>query len=125
MFYLKQNSGASTINEQYYDHFSLNNLICRVVYLYSKALCIPTLGFLFYIFYLLNNPFCLTFQRAALDCTTAGWGTCTFIGVDSEMRGLTVSPVELIMGRTVNGTCFGGQFFPPLLIFSKVVLKFL
>ncbi|XP_039110176.1 all-trans-retinol dehydrogenase [NAD(+)] ADH4 [Hyaena hyaena] len=47
-------------------------------------------------------------MRAALDCTTAGWGTCTFIGVDSEMRGLTVSPVELIMGRTVNGTCFGG-----------------
>ncbi|XP_029798664.1 alcohol dehydrogenase 4 [Suricata suricatta] len=47
-------------------------------------------------------------MRAALDCTRAGGGTCTFIGVDSEMRGLTVSPVELIMGRTINGTCFGG-----------------
>uniref|UniRef100_A0ABI7ZY37 Enoyl reductase (ER) domain-containing protein n=1 Tax=Felis catus TaxID=9685 RepID=A0ABI7ZY37_FELCA len=47
-------------------------------------------------------------MRAALDCTTAGWGTCTFIGVDSEIRGLTISPVELIMGRTINGTCFGG-----------------
>lgn len=22
-----------------------------------------------------------------------------------------VSPVELIMGRSINGTCFGGQFF--------------
>ncbi|XP_045328087.1 all-trans-retinol dehydrogenase [NAD(+)] ADH4 [Leopardus geoffroyi] len=47
-------------------------------------------------------------MRAALDCTTAGWGSCTFIGVDSEIRGLTISPVELIMGRTINGTCFGG-----------------
>ncbi|XP_004748248.1 all-trans-retinol dehydrogenase [NAD(+)] ADH4 [Mustela putorius furo] len=47
-------------------------------------------------------------MRAALDSTTAGWGSCTFIGVDSEMRGLMISPVELIMGRTVNGTCFGG-----------------
>lgn len=47
-------------------------------------------------------------MRAALDCTIAGWGSCTFIGVDSEIRGLTISPVELIMGRTINGTCFGG-----------------
>ncbi|XP_002921247.1 all-trans-retinol dehydrogenase [NAD(+)] ADH4 [Ailuropoda melanoleuca] len=47
-------------------------------------------------------------MRAALDSTIVGWGSCTFIGVDSEMRGLMVSPVELIMGRTINGTCFGG-----------------
>ncbi|XP_032717051.1 all-trans-retinol dehydrogenase [NAD(+)] ADH4 [Lontra canadensis] len=47
-------------------------------------------------------------MRAALDSTTVGWGSCTFIGVDSEMTGLMISPVELIMGRTVNGTCFGG-----------------
>ncbi|XP_025279390.1 all-trans-retinol dehydrogenase [NAD(+)] ADH4 [Canis lupus baileyi] len=47
-------------------------------------------------------------MRAALDCTTVGWGSCTLIGVNSEMSRLTISPVELIMGRTINGTCFGG-----------------
>lgn len=70
-----------------------------------------------------TNPFCFTFQRAALDCTTVGWGSCTLIGVNSEMSRLTISPVELIMGRTINGTCFGGQFFS-LLIYSIVVCKF-
>lgn len=67
--------------------------------------------------------FCLTFQRAALDSVTAGWGLCTIIGVNVGDSGLRVSSVELIMGRTLNGTSFGGQFFF-LLIFFIVALKF-
>lgn len=33
------------------------------------------------------------------------------IGVNVGDNGLSVSAVELIMGRTLNGTSFGGQFF--------------
>lgn len=68
--------------------------------------------------------FCLTFQKAALDCTTVGWGSCTLIGVAIGDKGLTVSPIDILMGRTINGSIFGGQFFF-LLIFSILVLKLL
>ncbi|NP_001302599.1 all-trans-retinol dehydrogenase [NAD(+)] ADH4 [Sus scrofa] len=47
-------------------------------------------------------------MRAALDSVTAGWGLCTIIGVNVGDSGLRVSSVELIMGRTLNGTSFGG-----------------
>ncbi|XP_058403540.1 all-trans-retinol dehydrogenase [NAD(+)] ADH4 [Diceros bicornis minor] len=47
-------------------------------------------------------------MRAALDCTKVGGGSCTFIGVAVGDKGLTISPLELIMGRTINGTTFGG-----------------
>ncbi|KAI5937817.1 all-trans-retinol dehydrogenase [NAD(+)] ADH4 isoform X1 [Manis javanica] len=47
-------------------------------------------------------------MKAALDCTIAGGGSCTLIGVAIGDKGLTISPVELIMGRTINGTFFGG-----------------
>ncbi|XP_036196275.1 all-trans-retinol dehydrogenase [NAD(+)] ADH4-like isoform X1 [Myotis myotis] len=47
-------------------------------------------------------------MKAALDCTTVGWGSCTLIGVAIGDKGLTVSPIEILMGRTINGTLFGG-----------------
>ncbi|KAM5255591.1 all-trans-retinol dehydrogenase [NAD(+)] ADH4-like [Ctenodactylus gundi] len=47
-------------------------------------------------------------MRAALDCTTMGGGTCTVVGVKAGDKGADVSMLELIMGRTLNGTCFGG-----------------
>ncbi|KAM5339386.1 all-trans-retinol dehydrogenase [NAD(+)] ADH4 isoform 2-T2 [Glossophaga mutica] len=47
-------------------------------------------------------------MKAALDCTTVGWGLCTLIGVAVGDKGLTVSPVELLVGRTITGTIFGG-----------------
>ncbi|XP_004453759.3 all-trans-retinol dehydrogenase [NAD(+)] ADH4 [Dasypus novemcinctus] len=47
-------------------------------------------------------------MKAALECTTIGWGSCTLIGVAIGDKGLNISPVELIMGRTINGTYFGG-----------------
>lgn len=56
------------------------------------------------------NLFCLTFQRAALDSVTVGWGVCTIIGVNVGDNGLNVSAMELLMGRTLTGTSFGGQF---------------
>ncbi|XP_046507740.1 all-trans-retinol dehydrogenase [NAD(+)] ADH4-like [Equus quagga] len=59
------------------------------------------------LFYLLS-VFSLTFQRAALDCVRVGWGSCTLIGVAMGDKGLTISPLELIMGRTINGSSFGG-----------------
>ncbi|XP_006910820.1 alcohol dehydrogenase 4 isoform X2 [Pteropus alecto] len=45
---------------------------------------------------------------AALECTTVGWGSCTLIGVAMQNKELILSPLELIMGRTINGTLFGG-----------------
>ena len=42
------------------------------------------------------------------------WRLCTLIGVAGGDKGLTISPIEVIMGRTINGTSFGGQFFFPL-----------
>ncbi|XP_070361412.1 all-trans-retinol dehydrogenase [NAD(+)] ADH4 [Equus asinus] len=47
-------------------------------------------------------------MRAALDCVRVGWGSCTLIGVAMGDKGLTISPLELIMGRTINGSSFGG-----------------
>ena len=50
----------------------------------------------------------MTFQKAALDCTTVGWGSCTLIGVAMENKELILSPLKILMGRTINGTFFGG-----------------
>ncbi|KAM9699950.1 all-trans-retinol dehydrogenase [NAD(+)] ADH4-like [Dama dama] len=47
-------------------------------------------------------------MRAALDSVTVGWGVCTIIGVNVGDNGLNVSAVELLMGRTLTGTSFGG-----------------
>ncbi|XP_053111461.1 all-trans-retinol dehydrogenase [NAD(+)] ADH4-like [Hemicordylus capensis] len=47
-------------------------------------------------------------MKAALGCTTVGWGTCVIVGVSVDEEGFTVSPMELIMGRKINATFFGG-----------------
>ncbi|XP_047423331.1 all-trans-retinol dehydrogenase [NAD(+)] ADH4 [Sciurus carolinensis] len=47
-------------------------------------------------------------MRAALDSTIVGWGSCTVVGVKVGDKGLDLSPIELIMGHTINGTFFGG-----------------
>lgn len=46
--------------------------------------------------------------KAALNCTTVGWGSCTLIGVAMENKELIFTPMEILMGRTINGTLFGG-----------------
>nr|XP_031539973.1 all-trans-retinol dehydrogenase [NAD(+)] ADH4 [Vicugna pacos] len=47
-------------------------------------------------------------MRAAMDSITVGGGLCTIIGVNIGDKGLNISAVELLMGRTLTGTSFGG-----------------
>ncbi|XP_062991517.1 all-trans-retinol dehydrogenase [NAD(+)] ADH4-like [Elgaria multicarinata webbii] len=50
----------------------------------------------------------IAIMNAALSCTTVGWGTCVIVGVAIGEEGFIVSPMELIMGRTIKATFFGG-----------------
>lgn len=52
--------------------------------------------------------FCLTLQKAAVDCTVLGWGSCTVVG--AKVDEMTIPTVDVILGRSINGTFFGGQF---------------
>nr|XP_019596703.1 PREDICTED: alcohol dehydrogenase 4 isoform X1 [Rhinolophus sinicus] len=47
-------------------------------------------------------------MKAALECTTVGWGSCTLVGAAIDDKGLTISLTDLLTGRTINGTLFGG-----------------
>ncbi|XP_058522688.1 alcohol dehydrogenase class-2 isozyme 2 [Ochotona princeps] len=47
-------------------------------------------------------------MKATVECTTVGWGSCTFAGAGLTDKGLTISPVELIIGRTLRGSSLGG-----------------
>ncbi|XP_039396430.1 all-trans-retinol dehydrogenase [NAD(+)] ADH4 isoform X1 [Mauremys reevesii] len=47
-------------------------------------------------------------MKAALECTTVGWGTCTIVGVALGGQSIPVSPMQLIMGKKINATFFGG-----------------
>ncbi|KAM9143828.1 uncharacterized protein ACDP82_007541 [Pangshura tecta] len=47
-------------------------------------------------------------MKAALECTTVGWGTCTIVGVALGGQSIPVSPMQLIMGKKMNATFFGG-----------------
>ncbi|PIO26350.1 hypothetical protein AB205_0051420, partial [Aquarana catesbeiana] len=47
-------------------------------------------------------------MKAALECTTVGWGTCAIVGVSLAEEGVPVAPFQLIMGRTLKATFFGG-----------------
>lgn len=49
------------------------------------------------------------FQKAALECTTVGWGTCAIVGVSLAEEGVPVDPFQLIMGRSLKATFFGGD----------------
>ncbi|XP_063773878.1 all-trans-retinol dehydrogenase [NAD(+)] ADH4-like [Pseudophryne corroboree] len=50
----------------------------------------------------------LEVMKAALECTTVGWGRCAIVGVSLAEEGLPVDPFQLLMGRTLNATFFGG-----------------
>uniref|UniRef100_A0A8C0G5B5 Alcohol dehydrogenase 4 (class II), pi polypeptide n=1 Tax=Chelonoidis abingdonii TaxID=106734 RepID=A0A8C0G5B5_CHEAB len=47
-------------------------------------------------------------MKAALECTMVGWGTCTIVGVALGGQSIPVSPMQLIMGKKINATFFGG-----------------
>lgn len=44
--------------------------------------------------------------KAAVDCTELRWGSCTVVG--AKVDELNIPTVNLIMGRSINGTFFGG-----------------
>ncbi|MFT7806396.1 alcohol dehydrogenase class-3-like isoform X1 [Arapaima gigas] len=46
-------------------------------------------------------------MRAALESCRSAWGTCVIVGW-TELEELTVAPYDLLMGRTLKGTYFGG-----------------
>lgn len=97
MFYLKQN-----VQSLIY-HTMTSQYLIGILHIHT--------GVMFYFSTYSAGLFCLTFQKAALNCTTVGWGSCTLIGVAMDSKEMILSPLEILMGRTVNGTFFGGQFF--------------
>lgn len=69
----------------------------------------------------------LDVMRAALECTTVGWGTCALVGVALDDRGVSVDPFQLIMGRTLKATFFGGwksKTYVPKLVAEYLAKKF-
>ncbi|XP_042135934.1 all-trans-retinol dehydrogenase [NAD(+)] ADH4 isoform X1 [Peromyscus maniculatus bairdii] len=44
--------------------------------------------------------------KAAVECTIFGWGSCTVVG--AKVEEMNISTVDMIMGRSINGTFFGG-----------------
>ncbi|NP_036126.2 all-trans-retinol dehydrogenase [NAD(+)] ADH4 [Mus musculus] len=44
--------------------------------------------------------------KAAVDCTVLGWGSCTVVG--AKVDKMTIPTVDVILGRSINGTFFGG-----------------
>ncbi|XP_018615269.2 alcohol dehydrogenase 1-like isoform X2 [Scleropages formosus] len=50
----------------------------------------------------------VTVMRAALESCRSAWGTCVIVGW-TELEQLTVAPYDLLMGRTLKGTYFGGE----------------
>lgn len=50
------------------------------------------------------------FQRAALESCRSAWGACVIVGW-TELAELTLAPYDLLLGRTLKGTYFGGEGF--------------
>ncbi|XP_062856595.1 alcohol dehydrogenase class-3-like [Trichomycterus rosablanca] len=49
----------------------------------------------------------VTVMRAALESCRSAWGTCVIVGW-TETGELSLAPTDLLMGRTLKGTYFGG-----------------
>jgi S-(hydroxymethyl)glutathione dehydrogenase/alcohol dehydrogenase len=47
-------------------------------------------------------------MRDALECTHMGWGVSTVIGVAGAGQEISTRPFNLVVGRTWQGTAFGG-----------------
>ena len=47
-------------------------------------------------------------MRDALECTHLGWGVSTVIGVAGAGQEISTRPFNLVVGRTWQGTAFGG-----------------
>ncbi|XP_047658547.1 alcohol dehydrogenase class-3-like isoform X1 [Tachysurus fulvidraco] len=46
-------------------------------------------------------------KRAVFESCRAGWGTCVIVGWN-ETGSLSLAPIDVLMGRTLKGTYFGG-----------------
>ena len=49
-----------------------------------------------------------TLMRQALECAHKGWGKSTIIGVAGAGKEISTRPVQLVTGRTWQGSAFGG-----------------
>jgi len=58
-----------------------------------------------YSFECIGNPHVM---RDALECTHMGWGVSTVIGVAGAGQEIATRPFNLVVGRTWQGTAFGG-----------------
>ena len=58
-----------------------------------------------YTFEAVGNP---TLMQQALASARIGWGVCTVIGVAPEGESMQVSPLDLLMGRKLQGSSMGG-----------------
>uniref|UniRef100_A0A8B9GXM0 Zgc:77938 n=1 Tax=Astyanax mexicanus TaxID=7994 RepID=A0A8B9GXM0_ASTMX len=46
-------------------------------------------------------------MRAALESCKPAWGTCVIVGW-TELEDMSLAPIDLLLGRTLKGTYFGG-----------------
>ncbi|XP_066504736.1 alcohol dehydrogenase class-3-like [Hoplias malabaricus] len=46
-------------------------------------------------------------MRAALESSKPAWGTCVIVGW-TELEELSLAPIDILLGRTLKGTYFGG-----------------
>ncbi|KAF5898939.1 alcohol dehydrogenase class-3-like [Clarias magur] len=49
----------------------------------------------------------VTLMRAVFESCRVGWGTCVIVGWN-ETDSLSLAPIDVLMGRTLKGTYFGG-----------------
>ncbi|KAB5570906.1 hypothetical protein PHYPO_G00218840 [Pangasianodon hypophthalmus] len=49
----------------------------------------------------------VTLMRAVFESCRVGWGTCVIVGWN-ETGSLSLAPIDVLMGRTLKGTYFGG-----------------
>jgi S-(hydroxymethyl)glutathione dehydrogenase/alcohol dehydrogenase len=47
-------------------------------------------------------------MRQAFDSARIGWGVCTIIGIAPDSAQLSISPIDLITGRKLQGSAMGG-----------------
>lgn len=47
-------------------------------------------------------------MRQAFDCTKLGWGICTVVGMSPSGQAMQLLPMDLLLGRKLQGTAMGG-----------------
>ncbi len=50
-------------------------------------------------------------QRAAVEACRPAGGVCVIVG-RIEVEELSLAPLDILLGRTLKGTYFGGKSFP-------------